>query len=294
MGLFSVNYNKPGPGVKKDGPQKHRFWQFFEIFWGQLSKLSLLNIIYLIACLPLILGLFLCFKLDVTYPTILVLRTPGKIDIIGLILIIASIFITFPATLGFTYVLRNIQRREHAWIWHDFIKHTRSNYKKGVINGALVLVLYYLLINAYGLYKTQIFGIGLLDSYLSMLVLLVMIIFTWMQFYVNTMIVTFDMKLKDIYRNALIFAIAKIPLNIFISLICLILMLAVYIIPIPLITILLVIFVLFSLFGFITVFSVYPTIDKHMISKAEKPSEEEVTAEFSDDIRTDIRDDKEF
>ena len=295
MGLFSINYNKPGPGVSKDGPQKHRVWQFFEIYWGQFSKLSLLNILYLICCLPLIGGLYLCFKIDVTSSTLIVLRTPGQIDIIGLALIILSIFTTFPATLGFTYVLRNIQRREHAWIWHDFMKHTRSNYKKGAINGAIVLVIYYLLLNAFNLYKANLLGIGVLDTYLSMIVLVVMVLFTWMQFYVNTMIVTFDMKLRDIYKNAFIFAIAKIPLNLFISIICIALFIGIYAIPLLIASLFIYITMYFSLFGFITVFAVYPTIEKHMISKVSKDTEEdEITAEFSDNLRSDITNPGEF
>lgn len=294
MGLFSVNYNKPGPGVSKNGPQKHRFWQFFEIYWGQFSKLCLLNILYLIASIPLMLGLYLCFKIDVTSSTLIVLRTPGSIDILGLGLIVLSVFTTFPATLGFTFVLRNIQRREHAWIWHDFMKHTRSNYKKGVINGALVLLLYYFLINAYGIYRANILGIGLLNIYLSWVIFIMIILFTWMEFYVNTMIVTFDMKLKDIYKNSFIFAVAKLPLNLFISIVCLALLLGIYLIPIPLITLIIFFVMFFSLFGFITVFSVYPTIDKHMISQVEKAEEEEVTSEFSDDLRTDIKEDRDF
>lgn len=295
MGLFSINYNKPGPGVSKDGPQKHRFWQFFEIYWGQFSKLALLNILYLICSLPLIAGLYLCFTIDVTSPTLVVLRTPGQIDIIGLALIILSIFTTFPATLGFTYVLRNIQRREHAWIWHDFMKHTRSNYKKGAINGAIVLVIYYLLLNAFNLYKSNLLGIGVLDSYLSMIVLVVMVLFTWMQFYVNTMIVTFDMKLRDIYKNAFIFAIAKIPLNLFISIVCIALFIGIYAIPLLIASLFIYITMYFSLFGFITVFAVYPTIEKHMISKVSKDTEEdEITAEFSDNLRSDITNPGEF
>ncbi len=280
MGLFSPNYAKPGPGIDKNAPEKHRIWQFFEILWNQLSKLCKANLLYFIAMIPLMLGLYLCFKIDVTSPSFVVLRTPGEIDLLGLLLLVASVFVTFPATLGFTYILRNIQRREHAWIWHDFIKHTKLNYKKGVINGALTLVLYYMLLNAHALYKGGIFNIPVLDMYLSILMIIIMIIFTWMQFYVNTMIVTFDMKLKDIYRNAFLFSIAKIPLNIFISLVCIILAIGLWLIP--LITIFGTLLIAFSLLGFIVVFSVYPTIDKHMISKAEPIESEETEAVFDD------------
>ena len=280
MGLFSPNYAKPGPGVDKNAPEKHRIWQFFEIFWNQLSKLCKANLLYFVAMIPLMLGLYLCFKIDVTAPSGVVLRTPGEIDLLGLLLLVASVFVTFPATLGFTYILRNIQRREHAWIWHDFVKHTKLYYKKGVINGAITLVLYYLLLNAYALYRGGIFNIPLLDTYLSILMLIIMLIFTWMQFYVNTMIVTFDMKLRDIYRNSFLFAIAKIPLNLIISIICVVLAVGLWLIP--LITIFGTLLIAFSLFGFIVVFSVYPTIDKHMISKASPRETDETEAVFND------------
>lgn len=269
MGLFTPNYNKPGPGIDKNAPEKRRIWQFFEIFWGQLSKLSLLNIMYLIASLPLILGLWLCFTIDFTTASIVTLRIPNQIDLIGLILLVISLFVTFPATLGFTYVLRNIQRREHAWLWHDFMKHTRLNYWKGVVNGLVTLVIYFLLINAFGMYRSGVFNLGIGGTYLSVMMVVAMLIFTWMQFYVNTMIVTFDLKLRAIYKNAFIFAIGKLPLNLFITIVSIALAIGIMLIPMPFITIVLVFTVLFSLFGYITVFSVYPTIDKYMISKSE-------------------------
>lgn len=275
MGLFSPNYDKPGKGVEKDAPKKHRIWEFFEIFWEQSSKLILANFVYSIAMIPLILGLYLCFKIDFSSASIVVLRYPGQIDLVGFILLIISVFVSFPANLGFTYILRNIQRRQHAWIWHDFIKHTFRNYSKGVLNGIVNLVMYFLLINAYGMYRAGVVGGGFLSIYLSTLMLIIIAIFTWMQFYVNTMIITFDLKFGSVYKNALIFAIGKLPLNLMISAICIVLGYILLLIPIPFITFLLGFVVWFSLFGFIVVFSVYPSIDKHMISKAKEKSEEE-------------------
>lgn len=275
MGLFTPNYNKPGPGVDKNAPEKHRIWQFFEIFWNQLSKLCSINLLYFIAMLPLVAGLWLCFKIDANAPLFIALRTPNTIDLVGLLLLVISVFISFPATMGFTYVLRNIQRREHAWIWHDFIKHTKSNYKKGVINGALTLAVYYLCINAYAMYSSQqVFSSPYISALLSLVILFLMIVFTWMQFYVNTITVTFDLKLSQIYKNCFIFAIAKIPLNIFISIICIAITVGILLIPIAIVPLILWVLILYSLFGFITVFSVYPTIDKYMISQVESQEEE--------------------
>lgn len=282
MGLFNSYFTKPGPGVDKDAPEKLRIWQFFEIFWGQLSKLSLINMIYFVAMLPLVAGLAICFKVDFLSPSIITLRVPGTIDLIGLILIVASLFISFPATLGFTYVMRNIQRREHAWLWHDFIKHTKANYKKGVINGIVTLLAYYLILNARGLYYSQqIFGSGYINSFLATLMLALLVLFIWAQFYVNTMIVTFDLSLKNIYRNAVLFAISNAPRNILVSIICLILGFGVFVLAyiIPVLAVILAILILYSLFGFITVFCVYPTIDKYMISVIEDNSQDDTEEE---------------
>ncbi len=284
MGLFTSYFTKPGPGVDKNAPEKLRIWQFFEIFWGQLSKLSLMNMIYFIAMIPLVLGLFLCFEFNIDAPLFIALPTNADgvatIELAGLILIVVSVFVSFPATVGFTFVMRNIQRREHAWIWHDFIKHIKANYKKGVINGVVTLLVYYLLFNAHALYYSQaVFGSGYANTFLAMIMVALMVLFTWAQFYVNTMIVTFDLKLKDIYKNALLFAISKAPLNILVSIICLILAFGVLVLfyIIPVLAVVLAFLILYSLFGFITVFCVYPTIDKYMIEPVTEKSEDEET-----------------
>lgn len=269
MGLFTPNYNKPGKGIEKDAPQKRRIWQFFEIIREQYSKLILANILYSLFMLPLMVGIMLCFGIDFSAPSIIVFKN-NMIDLVGLICLIISIFVSFPATLGFTYILRNVQRWQHAWIWHDFIKHTKKSYWQGVVNGVVTLLCYFFFIFAYGAYRSGIINLGIYNYPLSIVMLLCILVFTWMQFYVNTMIVTFDLKMKQVYQNAFIFAIAKLPLNILISLICIVLFYLLLLIPIPFITFFLTFIIWYSLFGFIVVFGVYPSIDKHMLSKVEQ------------------------
>ncbi len=270
MGFFSKNYDKPGRGVDKDGPSKRRIWEFFEIIWNQASKLVLANILYSVAMLPLMVGLYLTFEInmDITSPFIVNFRN-NQIDIFGSLLLILSVFTSFPATMGFTYILRNIQRRQHAWIWHDFIKHTGANYWHGVKNGIVTLVAYFVFIFAFNVYNADLMKLGTMSFALKYMMILFTVIFTWMGFYVNTMAVTFDLKMKDIYKNALIFAIAKLPLNLFISVVCIAIFVLILLIPIPFIAFLLTFFVWYALFGFIVVFAVYPSIDKYMIQKAD-------------------------
>ena len=46
------NFQKPGKGVKKNEPEKKRFFQFFELFFRKLTKLIQLNLLYLLFCIP--------------------------------------------------------------------------------------------------------------------------------------------------------------------------------------------------------------------------------------------------
>jgi len=274
MGLFSNNHDRPGKGVDKNGPQKRRIWEFFEIVWNQASKLILANILYSLAMLPLVIGIVLTFKIDWNSASIIVLKIPGQIDLLGAILLVVSIFTSFPATLGFCFILRNIQRREHAWIWSDFIKHTKRNYKSGVVNGFITIFVYMLLFFAFGAYRSGLIISGGIGQYMSLLILVGIILFTWMQYYISVMIVTFELKLSSVYRNALIFAIGKLPLNIFITAVCIVIIYLLLLFPIPFITFFLSFFLWYALFGSIIMFSVYPTIDRYMLQKAEKKYEE--------------------
>lgn len=265
MALFKPGYLKEGKGVDRNAPEKNRFFLFFELFFGHLGRLITVNVVYLVTMLPLFLGLFLSFNFK---------RWPFAFsgDIVGIALIIVSIFTSFPMTCGFTYVIRNMQRREHAWIIRDMFKHAKLNYKKAVINGVIQLAAYFLFYVAIIFYAYNVGGQT--GFFCSCIVLVASLVFMWLQFYMNLMIVTFDLKLSHIYKNALIFAIAKAPLNLLITVICAALALACLLYVPVAINVLLLILIYPALFGFITVYCIYPTIDKNMISKAGEADDE--------------------
>lgn len=265
MGFFTPNYSKPGPGIEKDAPEKNRFFLFFELLFSKLTNLITINFVYALTMIPLMLGIALSIDFS-GFP----FKFTG--DVIGLACLILSLFTSFPATVGFTFVLRNMQRREHAWLIRDMFKHAKLNYKKAVIHGIVQIVAYFLLYTAFVTYLYNFEGqFGLL---LAMIIMLITLIFIWMQFYINTMIVTFDLTLYQIYKNALLFAIAKLPMNIFITVVCSALIYGLLLYPV--IGFLLTFIIAFSLLGFITVFCIYPSIDKNMIAKqAEKENGEE-------------------
>lgn len=288
MGIFGGNYDRVGPGVSKSAPQKNRFFFFFEMLGRKFTKLVPLNLLYVITLIPL----FLLIALTVRFH-------PGMYDANGdfaatnissaplfainifpsdphffvvVLLLVASVLLTGPATCGMTFVLRNMQREEHAWIFSDFKERFVKNFKQGVAMSAIDIFVPIILYNAFAFYTYEMpFAIG------KYFIIFLAVMFIMMRYYIYTMIVTFDMKIKDILRNSVIFAIAKLPLNIFITfVILLILFLSIWYMMVGFI---LLILITLSLLGFFIVYSVYPTIEASMID----PQTPETSAEDRDD-----------
>ena len=91
---FFNDYTKEGKGVSKAPDNRLRIIVFFDIFFRKFWNLILINLLYLVFCVPVV--------------------TIG------------------PATAGITKLLRNYAREEHAFIWQDFIETFKSNFWKSL------------------------------------------------------------------------------------------------------------------------------------------------------------------
>lgn len=281
MAKIITKDSKPGRGIDKNEPEKRRFFLFFELFFGKISKLILLNFMYFVTLLPLIMGLYYSVMINplienaagiLKYPPLIF--TPTKA---GTILLVVSVFITGPATAGFTYVIRNMQRREHSWVFSDFFEHAKKNFVQGVITSVIDIICGIILYVALAFYlyimPVDAPELGTVVPMMgAIFVLAISIVFIWAHFYLYTMMVTFKLDYGKLFKNSLIFAIAKLPLNILITFI-----IGAIIIPVvwsvmttSIIAGLLFPVILLSLTGFIIVFSTYPSIDKTMIQKVNK------------------------
>lgn len=293
MGLFN-GYLKEGPGVSKDAPEKHRFFLFFELFGRKFTRLIQLNLLFFVCLIPIIIGLYTSFGFNPNLFTdgavnMEVLKTQPLIqlsgDIVGLVIYILSLFITGPAIAGFTYVIRNFQRQEHAWVMSDFKDNFKSNFKQATILAFIDSVVYFLLYVAFVFYTYALPAHSSpLTNFAPMLtavIVVIAIVYTWMHYYIYVMMVTFDLRLKDIMRNALIFALGKLPLNVMITLICGAIVIASVIFN-TVIGIILSAIITLSLIGYIIVFSVYPTIENYLIAPVSVSDDEEDIADFCD------------
>ena len=199
-------------------------------------------------------------------------------DIIGLALVFVSLFITGPATCAFTYVLRNMQRQEHTWLFSDFKEQFAKNYKQGFLMSIIDILIPFVLYIGFCFYKFVFPSImpelSMFATIFQYVIIVLSIVFAMMHYYIYTMIVTFDLKFKDIIKNSVIFTFAKLPLNIFISII----IAAVIAVSLWFLFVGLVLSSIFTLafLGFFIIYCIYPTIEKSMIAPQ---NDEETTCE---------------
>ena len=194
MGLFSINYNKPGPGVAKDAPVKKPFFRFWEVYFRKFFNLIKLNMLFAV---PTAICFALCFLLES-----FVTGISSSLAFLGqLPLVLLSPFVG-----GLTFVCRNYAREEHAFILSDFMEATKKNWKQFLLNGIVCYVFYVLMAISINFYSSQMASNSIL--YIPFIVcILLSFLFICAQFYIPVMIVTFDLRLRQIYRNALIFSI---------------------------------------------------------------------------------------
>lgn len=266
MGLLSANYNKPGPGVDKDAPQKPRFFVFFEVvkrkFWN-LIKVNLMfvlfNILALVVANYISSVLFQRIRLDGGMGDLVI-----RVFFASIITLIPVITIG-PVQAGFTYVLRNYSREEHSFIWGDFKENFLKNFKQGMvitIIDILAMIVFSIAINVYSSMN------GILPIFGATFMLISVVIFFMMHLYIYPMLVTVNLSVKNIYKNALIFSIMKfIPNLLMIILNLLIAFLAFYI---PVLGVVIYVLLLPAFVGLMNNFYVDPLISKYVAIPNEK------------------------
>lgn len=287
FGLF--DYTKEGPGVYKDAPKKAPIVVFFEILQRKFWSFIRINIMYFIFNIPAILLAFILsfiathyifpetFSIDIQEEFIT--RAYMSLMILGIFTTIPVI--TFgPAQAGFTYLIRNYSREEHAFIWSDFKEHALKNLKESIILSIISTVI--LVVLSFSIYFYINYDkSSILTTFASGFAIMAFLIFLMMHMYIYPMLVTFKLSIKQIIKNSLIFAIIKFFPNLLILIICVAIVLASFGFQ-PIIGIVLYPFFTLSLIGFITNFYVYPKLKKYIIEKVVTNENKDEQKEIND------------
>jgi len=171
--------------------------------------------------------------------------------------------------VGATYNLRSLVRGDSCFLFSDYFYAIRRNLKQGLLFGLLdVLIIVVLLVDFFYFNAlADIFWFGV--CYILFIVLIVT--YSIMRFYIYHMMITFDLSIKKILKNALIFVPLGMKRNFigFLGIVAIAGINAALILPslkvgfaLPLI---LPLFYLPALAGFIAAYAAWPNIQRYMI-----------------------------
>ncbi len=319
MKLKLFNLNKDGKGVEPNEDTTPNIRYYFKSLWRKLSKLVSINLLAILQFVPLAVAFFAYFwsekqptLTDLTFPVfsgimemdpspanqiLQMLSSPqlnvpipsiGMYATIGIAVLIFALFFGW-CNVSFTYLMREMVNGRPVFIFSD-IKHAiKRNAKQGFLFGLVdFLILFVLGINIYSMANS--IAIGFMWDFLYIANVAIAIIYIIMRFYMYLMLVTFDMKIMKIFKNALIFVMLGIKRNVLAILWILVLLgiNVLLIISFTPIGVILPILYIAAIPMFTTTYAAYPVIKRYMIdpspyAEIEEHEETTETALFSDD-----------
>ena len=242
-GFFGLfNYDREGPGVEKNAPKKKSFIVFFELLFKNFWKLAVNSIWY--------------WMLTIFLPT-------GGL-----------------AAAGITNITRNMAIDRHSFGTHDFFDTIKKNWKQALTAGIInTIIIAFLVWDIYFFYTYSEGAISLVCIAICATVLLV---FLMMRYYIWVILISFKLKLKEIYINSFKLSLVGLKSNLVIFL-GMVLIYAIcfglFWVNVKITLFLLVLIVLFFLPGYrflLIQFNVFKNIKKYMIDPyySEHPDED--------------------
>lgn len=268
MAFFKMRYDKPGPGVSKNERSKPGPVHFFELYGRKFWELVRINLIYagccILFCVPVLFTIF-----------------TGAFGTWKFYLSLLPIILTGPFTAGFTLVLRNFARERPTFLWGDFKDAAKQNRKQALAASAIAVCGFVLLFFLFFFYWQNMAKHPAFFIPLS-LVCMCGLLFLFMHYYVFAIMVTFNLPLKDIYRNAFLFAFLGIGQNLLVT-VCGIVILFLTCYTVPILALLLPVITISSI-AFLINFTVWKLIKKYMIDPHPEllPKETETETIFQD------------
>ncbi len=249
--MFS-RYEKVGKGISKNPDDKLPAFRFFEIFFSHLSKLILLNFMYVLAMLPFAMIMLVEYYVG---------EESKFYYILFYVVFILLGAVVGPATCGFTKICRNISCRRSVFLWHDFWKAFKSNFKQGAVMGIIDMAFVSAISAAFPLY----YNMSLENSmfYIPFLICLICsILFLMMHFYIYLLIVSTNLSIWKILKNSFFLTSIEIKTSL-INLIVTVIFAAFTLIFFPFTAFLIV--VVPSFLGLMYSFNCFPHIRKYVI-----------------------------
>ena len=294
--FLSIDYNKPGKGVKKGQSTLFTFPNFFALLKRKIWELIKVNLLWIVTSFPLLFGFValsggfynnLKTPSDFAFPIVegmslfggnaglsAVLTAVGIQSNVEVPTTLAKVFFGITALAVFTfgmantgmaYMHRGYTREEYVDMPSDFFRAIKKNFFQSIIVGFFDLLILAAVSFALTFYLTLseefVFQVSLFICFVLAL------IYFMARFYLYPLLVTFKLSTWKIFKNAFIFALVGIKRNV-VALIFTLLIIAanilIYVFALPIGGIL-PFFITISLCSFISTYAAWPNIKKIMI-----------------------------
>lgn len=190
MGLFKIDYSKPGPGVRPNEPRKKGISRILELLGRDVLSYWKAGTLLLLSMTPLALGL----------PLALGSHSLGLMALVGII----GGMLVGPQICGLSDTILRSLRDEAGYWWYTYRKSWKQNVQNSLIPGAITGLLcssiLFLLYHGINTTHTFLLGAFVVGTFLSIAVL----ILVWMQ------IPVMKLSFLIMVRNAL-FLIGSAP-----------------------------------------------------------------------------------
>ncbi len=273
---------------------------FFKLLWRKLGRLVTLNLMMVMRFMPLviILLIYLFGRQTVTvenplFTPLLGVQmlngSPVSTPLIGIFggqqaaaypttaaTVIMLVLIAFTAltwgwqTVGGAYNLRSLVRGDSCFIWSDYFYAIKRNLRQGFFFGLIDFVAIAVLLFDWYYFNT-LAGATFFFSIMYFVTIALILIYASMRFYIYPMMITFDLPIKKLIKNAFIFSMLGIKRNLMASFgfvliagINIALILPSLSIGFTL-TLILPFFYLPAFGGFMSMYAAYPNIRRYMI-----------------------------
>lgn len=222
MGFFDrLYYGKAG---KRDYSEmdmpKTRVSLFFLVLKDHIFDLVKVNLMQIVFWLPFLIWTLMNFSVIQTIDAATLTQSAEGMNAlmdalagyftIWLIGLIPCIAITGPSSAGAAYVMRNWARDEHAFIFSDFKDAFKSNWKQALPVSLMTSILPIVLYTAV-MYYSQMASGNMLMIVPMVFVISVGFMWTLMLPLLYPMMIGYELRLKDVIRNAFLIAAARLP-----------------------------------------------------------------------------------
>jgi len=226
MGIFSRNFEKPGPGVQKDEPRKKGVARFFELLFrdfGDLIKLNLLFclivapsvFLFIMAVGPYVIGNYELIFVDFNeLPQDYLPELEAYIGI-NFVFLLASLILAFPiggVMVAYTYYITKMMRDDPSYVWYEFKRKLKENVRQaaavGVVSTAFVYMQIVMWFQVFFQLASNEYSGGFIWFILALLSLL---FYSMITPYIYMHYAYIELKTMQILRNSMLMTFAYLP-----------------------------------------------------------------------------------